>query len=107
MRKLSEIAKVQPHVAYCAFTHGLVGKWTYFLHTLPNISDLLHPLESTIFKEFISAVIERSTGDLERDLFALPVQLGRLGLCDLSSTADFEFNSSVLVTLPLIHEIIH
>jgi len=29
-----------------------------------------------------------------------------LGLCDSSTTADFEFNSSVLVTSPLIHEII-
>ena len=28
-------------------------------------------------------------------------------LCDPSSTADFEFNSSVMVTSPLIHEIIH
>ena len=25
VQKLSVIAKVQPHVAYCAFTHGLVG----------------------------------------------------------------------------------
>jgi len=41
VRKLNEIAKVQPHVAYCAFTHGLVGRWTYFLCTLPNISDFL------------------------------------------------------------------
>ena len=81
MRKLSEIAKVQSHVAYCAFTHGLVGKWTYFLLTLPNISDLLRPLESTIFKEFIPAVTGRSAGDLERDLFAHPVRLGGLGLC--------------------------
>ena len=29
--KLSVIAKIQSDVAYCAFTHGLVGKWTYFL----------------------------------------------------------------------------
>ena len=26
VQKLSVIAKVQPHVAYCASTHGLVGK---------------------------------------------------------------------------------
>jgi len=31
VQKLSEIAKIHPHVAYCAYTHGLVGKWTYFL----------------------------------------------------------------------------
>ena len=31
---------------------------------------------------------------------------GGLGLCDPTTTADFEFNSSVLVASPLIHEII-
>jgi len=66
----------------------------------------LRPLESTIVKEFIPAVTGRSFSDLERDLFALPVQMGGLALCDPTTTADFEFNSSVLVTSPLIHEII-
>ena len=28
VQKLSKIARVQPHVAYCAFTHGLIGKLT-------------------------------------------------------------------------------
>ena len=73
VRKLSAIAMAHPHVAYCAFTHGLVGKWTYFLRTLPNISDLLQPLETTILKEFIPAIAGKSISDLERDLFSLPV----------------------------------
>ena len=47
---------VQPHVAYCAFTHGLIGKWTYFLHTVPDISDLLEPLGATITSEFIPVI---------------------------------------------------
>ena len=76
-RKLSEIAKVQPYIAYCAFTHGLVGKWIYFLHTLLNISDLLRLLESTIFKEFIPAVTGRSASDLE---ICLPFQFDWVGL---------------------------
>ena len=71
--KLSAIAMSYPHVAYCAFTHGLVGKWTYFLNTLLNISDLLHPLESTILKEFIPANAGKSISDLERELFSLLV----------------------------------
>jgi len=29
VQKLSKIARVQPHVAYCAFTNGLIGTWTY------------------------------------------------------------------------------
>jgi len=43
-QKLCVIAKIHPHVAYCAFTHGLVGKWTYFLQTIPGIYDFLQPL---------------------------------------------------------------
>ena len=41
--KLSDLAKVHPHYAYSAFTHGLCNKWTYFLHTIPGISSLLKP----------------------------------------------------------------
>jgi len=41
------IAMAHLHVAYCAFTHGLVGKLTYFLCTLPKISDLLLSLLSS------------------------------------------------------------
>jgi len=51
VQKLSVIAKIHLHVAYCVCTHGLVGKWT---QTLPDISDLLHSLE---LKEFIPAVM--------------------------------------------------
>ena len=72
VRKLSVIAKAQPHAAYCAFTHGLVSKWTYFLRTLPRISDYLQPLETTIFTEFIPAVTGKFVSDLERELFSLP-----------------------------------
>ena len=106
VRKLSVIAMTHPHVAYCAFTHGLVGKWTYFLRTLPKISELLQPLESAILKEFIPAIAGKSISDLERDLFSLPVRMGGLGLCDPSSIADFEFDASVSITSPLIHDII-
>jgi len=40
------------------FTHGLIGLWTYFLHTIaiPDVSDLLEPLEATITGEFIPVI---------------------------------------------------
>lgn len=31
------------------FTFGLKHRWTYFLRTLPDIQDLLEPLENAIF----------------------------------------------------------
>ncbi len=29
LKRLSSIADTQPHAAYAALTHGMVGKWTY------------------------------------------------------------------------------
>ena len=89
---LSNIGKAHPHMAYCAYVHGLANKWTYFLRTIPNISDLLQPLEDVIFHHFIPALI---VSDLERALFALPVRLGGLGICDPRALADTEFAASV------------
>jgi len=74
----------------------------YFLRTLPDISDLLYSLESTIFKEFIPAVTSRCVSDLERGLLAIPAWMGGLGLCDPSAVA--VLNS--MVASSLIQEII-
>ena len=43
--KLSEIALSQPHAAYSAVTHGLLGRWIFPSRTLPDIGGLLSPLE--------------------------------------------------------------
>ena len=102
--KLSVIAKAQPHAAYCAFTHGLISKWTYCLRTLPRISDYLQPLETTIFTEFIPAVTGKFVSDLEREFFSLPARMGGLGLCNPSANANFEFDSSIQVTSSLTKE---
>ena len=72
-----------------------------FLCTLPNISDLLQSLESTILKKFIPAIGGKSIIDLERLVFSSSANRG-LGLCSPSSIADFEFDASISITLPLI-----
>ena len=43
--KLAELANTQPQAAYGAFTHGLIGRWVFIMRTVPNIGDLLSPLE--------------------------------------------------------------
>ena len=45
--------------------------------------------------------------DLERALFALPVRLGGLGICNPQALADSEFAASVKVTRPLVECILH
>ena len=92
---LSKIGKSHPHVAYCAYVHGLANKWTYFLRTIPNISDLLQLLEDAIFHHFIPALVGKPVSNLERALFPLPVHLGGLGICNPQALADSEFVASV------------
>ena len=59
LRNLSLIAKIQPHAAYSALTHGLLSKWTYLCHTIPNIGDLLKPLDHILQNELIPALTGR------------------------------------------------
>ena len=102
IQKLASIATTQPHAAYSAFTHGLASKWTYFLRTIPEISDLLQPLEEAINLHFIPALTGKGcVTTAERDLFALPTRLGSLGLTKPTDTAAHEFSSSQKVTAPL------
>ena len=70
--KVAEVAASQPHAAYTAYTHGLFGHWTYLLRTIPNIEDLLFPLESAIHQHLIPALTGRPPcSALERELLAL------------------------------------
>ena len=102
IKKLSVIARTQPHAAYSVFIHGLSSKWTYFLHTIPDIADLLVPLDEVIDTHFIPALTGReSASDTERQLLALPTRLGGLGLTVPSKTASFKHASSLKVTAPL------
>ena len=102
IHKLSAIATTQPHAAYAAFTHGLASKWSYFLRTIPNIADLLQPLEDAIRCKFIPALTGRDgVSDAESDLLALPARLGGLGLTDPTKMCNHEFTSSTNVTAPL------
>ena len=77
VRQLAHVATSQPHAAYAAFTHGLSGRWTYLLRTIPNVQDLFLLLENTIQQQFIPALTGLpSCSKLERDLLALPVRHG-------------------------------
>ena len=46
--RLAEFAQSHPQASYVAYTFGLRHRWTYFLRTLPNVEDLLKPLERAI-----------------------------------------------------------
>ena len=104
--KLAEFALSQPQACYAAYTFGLKNRWTYFLRTLPDIQDLLEPLENAISKVFIPVITKHRSSQLDRDILALSVRLGGLGITNPCLEASFEQSSSVKVTTPLVQQIV-
>ena len=76
------------------------------MRTLPNIQDLLEPLENAISKILIPAITEHICSRLDRDILALPVRLGGLGMTNPCLEAQLEQSSSVKVTTPLVRQIV-
>ena len=80
--RLSTIAVTHPQVAYAAFTHCFINKWSYFMRTTPNIANIFQPLEDAIRLCLITAITGKSSiSDFERDLFSFPTRLGSLKSC--------------------------
>ena len=74
VERLSSIAHTQPHAADASFTHGLMSKWTYLTRAIPNIGDLLSPLEDVIRQKFLTSLTgQNAFNDITRELMALPV----------------------------------
>ena len=100
---LSTFAVTQPHAAYAAFTHGLTSRWTFLARTTPNIGNLLQPLEEAIRLKFLPALTGKAAfSDDIRDLLALPVRLGGIGVTDPTCLSDFHHTSSKNVSAPLV-----
>ena len=98
---MAEFATSQPQASYAAFTFGLRHRWTYFMRTLPDIEELLEPLEHAISDVLIPSLTEHNCSPTERELLALPVRMGGLGLTNPSASAKAEYLASVKVSTPL------
>ena len=67
--------------------------------THPDIRSLVSPLESVIWAKFIPLVTSQDApGELLRDLLALPMRLGSLGIIKPKVTSGRQFSTSVRVT---------
>ena len=99
---LGKFAITQPHAAYAAFTHGFTSKWTYLTRVVPNVSDLFAPLEAIIRQIFLPSVTGQSSlSDSERELLALPVRLGGLGIINPTKLCSLQYNASLNITQSL------
>ena len=76
---LSEIAKSEPQAAYSGFTAGFKHKLTYFIRTMPDLVELLKPVDDIINNKLLPAITERfAISDYDRRLFTLPAKVGGL-----------------------------
>ena len=106
--RLSTIVKREPQDAYSAFIHGVIHHWNYVLRTIPNITELLTPLEEAIQHQLIPAITGQSTmSDTERDVLALPCRLGGLGIINPVKSSVLQHECSELITAPLVKLIIN
>ena len=107
VQQLSEIGKEEPQLALSGYTKGLCQRWTFLQRTVPGIAELFEPLEKVIAHTFIPAIVGREISELQRDMLALPVRYGGLGLANPVKTADREYETSRLVTANLTELIKH
>ena len=94
LKLLSKIAEFCPQAAYCAFTSGFRQKFNYVIQTITNISHLLEPIENAIWQEFITSLFEEGTCyDEQRQLLSLPVKVGGIGITNITSISDIEYQT--------------
>ena len=104
--KLAEFAATQPQACYAAHTFCFKHKWTYYLRTLPDIDELLEPLERAIRDALIPPITGHICITSEGELLALPVRKGGLRLENPVERAGFEHAMSLHVTAPLVKQIV-
>ena len=95
LQELTKIAKSEPQAAYSAFITGFKHKITYYIRTMPNMSENIRPLDEYLTNHFIPAITEgHILSDADRKLISLPVRLGGLGIPIYQeiSTCEYEFS---------------
>ena len=58
LQELTKIAKSEPQAAYSAFVSGFQHKMTYFIRTIPDLTNILKPLDDYLTEHFIPAITE-------------------------------------------------
>ena len=102
LHMLSTVAESEPQAAYSAFVSGFKNKLSYFMRTIPDISNLLIPIEDTIRNRFIPAITGgRIFNKEERKLLSLPTRYGGLAISIFHEQAEVKHKNSRTITAEL------
>ena len=99
---LSGFAVSQPHAAFSAFSKGFKSKFTYFFRTIPEIADMLEPIECFLENKLVPALFgsESPLENKKRQIIGLPVSKGGLGFGALKEEARFQNENSKIFSKP-------
>ena len=106
LKLLSKTDKFYPQEAYCSFTSGFRQKFNYAIRTTLNISHLLQPNENVIWQEFATSLFEgRTCNGKKCQLLCLSVKLSGMGITNITSILDIEYQSCKKTTKSLVDKI--
>ena len=107
IEKLLNISRSKPQAAYAVFTHGIQHRWSFISQTIPDIEELLQPLEDALRYCFIPTITGRpAVNDTERELMALPTREGGLGISIPHKNALCQVKSCLSIIKPLVQLIL-
>ena len=107
IEQLTKIAKDEPQLALAGFNKALCMRWCFVQRTISGIKELFQPVEDVIREKLIPAIVGRKVSNIEREILALPVRFGGIGLMSPVETADIEFETSVRITNNLTNIIVN
>ena len=87
---------------YAAFIHRELHEYAYLTRTIPRMNTYRKPLDEIIAKDFSPTLMESIVFDDESDLCSLPIRDGDLGIPILRKSALIHYESSKVITAPLV-----
>lgn len=109
VEKLAKVSKRYPQAAYAGLTKSLQAEWTYRQRVLRDSGPEFHPVEAALSKVFIPALLghDNPPVDMIRELMALPVKGGGIGIPNPFRNAKAQFTASRAMTVERTASLTH
>ena len=72
------------------------------MRTIPGMHEFIKPVDDVIRLELLPALLNSFALEVDRQLYALPLRHGGLGIPILIEIAESQFEASQAITLPLV-----
>ena len=102
LRVLSEFSKSQLLAACASFCFGKQNKLSYFLRTIPEMNDLMQPVDKIVQNLLLPAISGEKFFAKERELYLFLVRSEGLGILFSEKICD-ELENLLTITAPYHH----